>query len=283
MRVKVGDGRLFFDVEGAQLVPDGAAMREQPTLLVLHGGPGFDHSILKPWFTELRDAAQVVYLEHRGNGRSDGWDSPDLDLARWGDDVRDFCDALDIRRPIVLGVSFGGFVAQAYATRHPEHPRALVLCNTTARISVERVLDAFERLGGSEARYAVEAYLGDPTPESMSEFARVCMPLYNRTPQDPDLMARALPVANFALGMSFFRGEFRRFDFLPALSQVRCPTLVVASEDDPITPPADSDDIAAALPPQLVRLERFAGCGHPAYQDDAEGFFRVLREFMASV
>lgn len=40
MRVQVGDGRLFFDVEGASLVPDGPRMRERPTLLLLHGGPG---------------------------------------------------------------------------------------------------------------------------------------------------------------------------------------------------------------------------------------------------
>jgi pimeloyl-ACP methyl ester carboxylesterase len=47
MRVPVGDVRLFFDVEGPQLVPDGSQMREKSTLLLLHGGPGFDHSSLE--------------------------------------------------------------------------------------------------------------------------------------------------------------------------------------------------------------------------------------------
>ena len=42
--------RLFFDVEGGKLVPDGPAMREKPTLLLLHGGPRADHSIYKPAF-----------------------------------------------------------------------------------------------------------------------------------------------------------------------------------------------------------------------------------------
>jgi proline iminopeptidase len=71
MHVLINGVRLFFDVEGAKLVPDGPAMREKPTLLLLHGGPGFDHSIYKPAFSALADAAQVVYLDDRGNGRSD--------------------------------------------------------------------------------------------------------------------------------------------------------------------------------------------------------------------
>ena len=61
MRVLVNGVRLFFDVEGAKLVPDGPAMREKPTLLLLHGGPGFDHSIYKPAYSALADVAQIIY------------------------------------------------------------------------------------------------------------------------------------------------------------------------------------------------------------------------------
>jgi pimeloyl-ACP methyl ester carboxylesterase len=53
MHVFINGVRLFFDVEGAKLVPDGPAMREKPTLLLLHGGPGFDHSIYKPAYSAL--------------------------------------------------------------------------------------------------------------------------------------------------------------------------------------------------------------------------------------
>jgi proline iminopeptidase len=283
VRVQVGDGRLFFDVEGAKLVPDGTVMREQPTLLLLHGGPGFDHSEFKPWFGQLRDVAQVVYLDHRNNGRSDRDSLDRSSLEGWGDDVRAFCDALEIRRPIILGVSFGGFVAQAYATRHPDHPAALILCNTAARHRRDRVLDAFERLGGREARQAASTYLSDPSVETLAEYARCCLPLYTRSAEDPDAMARTLPHANFELTVAFFRDEFHRFDFRDALAGVRCPTLVITGEDDPITPAADSEDIAAALPASLVRLERFPGCGHPVYHDDEERFFRVVREFLGSL
>jgi len=71
MKIDIDNVTLFFDVDGEALVPDGAVMRERPTLLLLHGGPGFDHSSLKPFFSRFADIAQVVYLDHRGMGRSD--------------------------------------------------------------------------------------------------------------------------------------------------------------------------------------------------------------------
>jgi hypothetical protein len=56
MRVSVGDVRLFVDVDGASLVPDGEIMRERPILLMLHGGPGFDHTPFKqPFFSPLSE------------------------------------------------------------------------------------------------------------------------------------------------------------------------------------------------------------------------------------
>ena len=143
MFITVNGARLFFDVDGAALVPDGRGMRQKPTLLLLHGGPGFDHSGFKPVFSQLTDLCQIVYLDHRGNGRSDYGDPVNWTLPQWGDDVRAFCDALGIERPIVYGVSFGGFVAQSYATRHPDHPGKLVLCSTSAKQELPMVLDAF--------------------------------------------------------------------------------------------------------------------------------------------
>lgn len=71
---------------------------------------------------------------------------------QWGDDVRAFCDVLGIVRPIVLGASFGGMVALAYATRHPAHPSKLVLISTAATGGShrERRVELFARFGGPE-------------------------------------------------------------------------------------------------------------------------------------
>jgi len=280
MHVSIGDARLFFDVEGAKLVADGPAMRERPTLVLLHGGPGFDHSSYKPAFSPLADVAQVVYLDHRGNGRSDAGDRGKWNLAQWADDLVAFCDALGIEKPVVLGNSFGGMVAMAYGVRHPDHPGKLVLSSTTAKTRLDRVYATFERLGGPAVRDAARRYWENPGQDTLPDYARLCFPLYSRTPRDPDANARTL--WNFEVMFHFGGGEDHRFDFLPELAKVRCPTLVLGGEDDPICPIDDQADIAAALPAHLVRFERFAGCGHGVYRDDPGRALDVLRTFLAS-
>ena len=278
MRVKVGDVSLFFDVEGAKLRPDGATMREVPTVILLHGGPGFDHSTFKPGFSRLADVAQVVYLDHRGNGRSDRGDPAKWNLPQWGDDVRAFCEALEIAHPIVLGLSFGGMVAMSYAIRHPEHPAKLVLSSTAAQTRDDRSLAMFEQLGGAEVREAARRFFEDPNPKTGPEFQRVCMPMYNRTPQPAEASKRT--ITNFEMIFAFFRNESRSFNFLPSLGQIKCPTLICAGKLDPITPLADSEDIAAAMAPGVARLEVFENAGHGAHRDEPDRFFKVLNEFI---
>src|SRR5512138_2679461 len=104
MHILINGVKLFFDVDGAKLVPDGPVMHEKPTLLLLHGGPGFDHASFKPLYAPLAEHFQLIYLEHRGNGRSEGGPTEKWTLAQWGDDIAAFCDALGIVKPIVLGV-----------------------------------------------------------------------------------------------------------------------------------------------------------------------------------
>ncbi|TML52781.1 MAG: alpha/beta fold hydrolase, partial [Actinobacteria bacterium] len=147
MRVRVGDVRLYFDVAGMELVPDGSIMRERPIVVCLHGGPGFDHSTLKPLLGSLEDEAQLIFLDHRGQGRSDESTPSRWTLDTWIDDVAAFCDVLGIERPIILGQSFGGMVGLGVAIRYPELPARLVVSSSLARFRVERALAMFEELG----------------------------------------------------------------------------------------------------------------------------------------
>src|SRR5665213_1573984 len=151
MHIDLGTARIFFDVVGAKFAVDGERMVERPTLIVMHGGPGFDHSTMRPYFDRFADTHQVIYIDHRGNGRSGGEPST-WNLAQWGDDVKGLCDALGIEKPVVFGQSFGGMVAIAYATRHPGHASKVVFSSTAARMHFDETLDIFESRGGKEAR-----------------------------------------------------------------------------------------------------------------------------------
>jgi pimeloyl-ACP methyl ester carboxylesterase len=282
MYVTVNGAKLYVDVEGAGLVPDGPRMRERPTLLLLHGGPGFDHTMYKPAFSGLTDLAQVVYYDHRGQGRSggerDGWT-----LAQWGDDVKGLCDALGIEKPIVLGGSFGGFVAQAYATRHPGHPGKLILASTCARVVYDEIFAAFERIGGEEARALAQAYWLNPTMESRLKYLEKCLPFYNtRAAKDPDALKRAILKHEVGLAFNGPKNEQGRMDFRESLARVQCPVLVMAGDRDPIMPMSLTETLVSSLPRHLVRFERFENCGHGVHRDDPEKAFRIIREFISS-
>jgi proline iminopeptidase len=277
--VSVGDVRLFVDVDGAKLVPDGMTMRERPTVVLLHGGPGFDHSAFKATYASLAEIAQVVYYDHRGNGRSEHGPQESWNLDQWADDLRTLCDVLGIERPVVFGASFGGFVALNYALRHPDHPARLIFVSTAARVRMDRALVMFERLGGAEARAVAERFWADPTEENQDEFLRVCLPLYTQRPQPPEILARVM--RNPAVSEHFRRsGEATGFDFREGLAQLQCPVMLLAGELDPIITIEDSRDLAASLPADLSQFHTFPDAGHMLALEQPEAVLALIREFV---
>jgi proline iminopeptidase len=281
MRVDIGDGtRIWFDVDGLGLVPDGDGMRDRPTLLLLHGGPGLDHSTFKPTMTPLADVCQVVYYDHRGNGRSDRGDPADWNFDVWADDVVRFCDALGIERPVVCGNSFGGMVAMRYLARHPDHPSKVVLSSTAARMDLDRIVDAFARFGGEEAGSMARLFWTEPTREHQARYLEVCGPVYTRQPGNPLDSGRI--VRRPAVLEHFVLGEQRTMDLRPGLAAARCPVLLLAGAYDPITPLAAMEEIRDALPADLVQWEVFDDAGHGVFRDSPQRTIAVLRDFLLS-
>lgn len=276
--VSVGDVRLFVDVDGAKLVPDGSSMRERPTIVLLHGGPGFDHTPFKQFYAPLTGIAQLVYYDHRGNGRSESGSRERWNLDQWADDLPALCAVLGIEQPIVFGSSFGGFVALNYALRHPDHPAKLVLASTTARIHLDRALAMFDRLGGPEVRAVAERFFSEPTADNLEEYQRVCSPFYSQRPRPPEIRARVTQRPEVA--EHFFRGELLPFDFTERLHEIRCPVLQLAGELDPIVTIQDAEELAAALPPDRLRFERFADAGHLLAVEHPEAVLALIREFV---
>lgn len=277
MHILVNGVRLFVDVANAGLVPDGDRMREKPTLLMLHGGPGFDHVLFKDAFSTLSDVAQVIFYDHRGNGRSEGNDSSTWNLAQWGDDVKGLCDALGVVKPIVCGLSFGGFVAQSYATRYPDHPGKLILLSTAAKFDFPTVLETFTRIGGPEIAALAESYLTNPTVEGHALYRQHCVPFYRHRRDRPAEPMRAIIKTEVTL---HWRNELGRFDFRDDLAKVRCPVLMIGGEHDPIVPISLAEATARSLPSHLVHFERLANCGHDIHGDDPDTVFSLIRDFI---
>src|SRR5579863_9647389 len=124
--------RLYFDVEGAGLVPDGPRMRERPVAFLIHGGPGGDHAGFKPSMSPLADKMQLVYFDHRGNGRSAKGDPARYTLDENVEDMEALREHLGLGPIVSIGTSYGGMVAMAHAARHPDAVSHLILIVTAA-------------------------------------------------------------------------------------------------------------------------------------------------------
>jgi pimeloyl-ACP methyl ester carboxylesterase len=177
-------------------------------------------------------------------------------------------------------------VALAYATRHPSHPSKLVLISTEAAGGSypERRVELFERFGGPEvgamARRRFLEVKGHPDQASLDGWRRLAIPLYTRIARDPDMARRVVNRSEVLQWFTRPGGESHTFNMFPDLHRIRCPTLVLGGEDDPIHPIESQADIAAALPAHLVQFERFANCGHAVVPDAPERAMAVIRNFI---
>jgi len=150
--------------------------------------------------------------------------------------VREFCDALDIDRPVVQGHSLGTFVALVYAARHPAHPRALVLDGAFARFDLDRITEEFRRAGGDEVADIARRAYSDQS-ETAEEWAR-CWELFGRwVPGDDErartVVNRELNVHGLALMRSFdvLDDLARRVPDAPRRRQIRSDHALSASRE----------------------------------------------------
>lgn len=223
MRASVRGTEIYFDVEGAGLVPDGPRLRERPTAFVIHGGPGADHSGFRPAWSTLTDTMQLVYFDHRGQGRSARGDPDRYTLDENVEDMEALRRHLGLGRIASLGTSYGGMVAMAHAARYPEAVSHLVLMVTAAHGGTMERAQAILAERGTPEQRAMGARLWEGNFADESEvkaFFRIMGPLYART-HDPaaaeDGLLRAIHTHE-PLNRAFRPGGvLRRFDLRPLL------------------------------------------------------------------
>ena len=285
MYAQLDQTRLFFDVDGPQWVPDGDQMRERPVLFLLHGGPGGDHGSFKKIVGKLRDVAQLVYLDHRGSGRSDPVDINCCTLETNIDDVERLREYLGLDSISLLGSSYGGMVAQGYAIRYPGALDRLVLCATAP--SYRFLAEAQHKVEqeGSEEQRRVCQWLWDGAFESLDQlkrYYRAMAPWYAVSFQEEKFEEGwSRGIRNFEQTNLGFSSFLREFDFTAELDQVGCPTLVLAGEKDWICSADQSREIARRIPD--AELHIFEDAAHSIANDQAEKFLATVREFLEPI
>jgi pimeloyl-ACP methyl ester carboxylesterase len=286
VRIDLGDVTIWFDVSGPSVLPQGEAAVERPTLVAVHGGPGLDHINTKAGLAPLTESLQVLFYDQRGHGRSDHSTTEFWNLRTWAGDLRRLCDALGLARPVVLGGSFGGFVALAYAGLFPSHPGGIILANTTGgRTDDQRSVEMFRRLGGDEAAAVAERDFAELTEESAAEFNRTCLPLFSSKPGFAEEIRQDLArsIQTIDVNLHYFRDEAPRFDPWSVLPAVTCPVLILAGEDDPICPLPVVEELASQLPAGTTRLVRLPGARHTIFRDRPDLAFPAVEEFIRQI
>ena len=287
MKLSVNGTELYFDVVGSGLDAT-SGFRQKPTLIMLHGGPGFDHTYLRPWLDPVSEVAQLVYIDERGCGRSARHTNEYYQLGIMADDIVLFCKTLDIERPMVLGQSFGGFVALSMALRHPDFMSGIVLFDTSPAWTGGYDLDALEQLvdgqRGKELReVAYKESTGTATAEELKRFEQEIMPLYWHQGFKPEYIAELFgnPLVNMDIATYMMGTLSKEYDMRPYLSEIKVPALVLQGRYDWVTPMTGAEEMAQAI--ANGQLHIFEHSGHMVFMEEPEELVAVLKQWIPNV
>jgi proline iminopeptidase len=243
-----------------------------PVGLVLHGGLGLDHSLYRD-FDRLGDRLRLVYYDHRGNGRSGRPPLSTLTMPQLADDAVALADHLGADRVHVIGHSYGGFIGQELAIRHPDRVRSLVLVSTAP---------------GGPGCGENPADLGEPVPADLAtalasapvsgqEMVSAMRPvLHHYVHRYPvaELEQRFGQVIPDAAAMTRSMELLAGWSSVDRLGEITAPTLVLAGRHDVLTSPAQARRIARRVPD--AHLVEFDDSAHFPWLDQPDEFFLAL-------
>ncbi|KGM31395.1 alpha/beta fold hydrolase [Inquilinus limosus] len=285
MFATIRDTAIWFDIDGAGLVPEGGAMRERPTGFLIHGGPGSDHSGFKPSMSPLAQQMQLVYFDHRGQGRSARGDPARYTLDENVEDMEALRRHLGLGPIASIGTSYGGMVAMAHAARYPQAVSHLVLIVTAAHAGFhERARQILRERGNAEQIAAGEMLWagGFRSEADLERYYEAMGPLYSRRYDAAAAAAtrgRAIhspDAINRAFGPD---GFLRKLDLRPELARITAPTLILAGRHDWICPPEFSEEIHRLIPGSTLRI--FEDSSHSIRVDEPEALRAAIAGFVA--
>jgi proline iminopeptidase len=262
-------------------------------LMVLHGGPGAPHGYFLPYLLPLAKHHRLVFMDERGSGRSErltNFKGYTLDnMACDADAVR---RALGLKTVDVMGHSFGGILAQAYAIKYPSTIRRLILAGTgssASRInadfklikdSLDPVLHA--QIDARESKGIIGADGAQlPDYRKLADEAEASYEYVGRPPQwDDHGDPVGWDVLNEIWGSrSDFHidGNLAGFDFVPALHNLQMPTLIILGDHDLVSTATAEETHAAIRNSKVIIL---AHSGHETFVDQTDAFLQDVSAFL---
>ncbi|MBN1271549.1 MAG: alpha/beta hydrolase [Candidatus Aminicenantes bacterium] len=256
-------------------------------LVLMHGGPGVDHTTMLP-FRSLEDHFTLVFYDHRCNGRSKGATISSMTWENLTADAEELRQLLGFDKWAVLGHSFGGMVALEYTLRYPHSLSRLVLMDTCGdsrwvRQNAPKVL-AKRGYSPAAVKMAQRFFNGQIAPNEMVSAMKMFGKAYYHRLRPLKLaheVISGLRMKRRPEALIFGFGQLLKgWTVMGRLSKIKVPTLVMAGRDDFQFPPEHQAELAAGIPDALLKIIERAG--HNAPSERPAEVMAAVKDFIGS-
>jgi proline iminopeptidase len=289
----------FVDAHGV-LIYYTAFGRGAP-LLIVHGGPGASHDYFLPYLLPLARHNRLVFIDERGSGRSQKLTDPSqYTVENMVEDVEGVRQALKLGRITLLGHSFGGVLAQAYALKYQRNLTHLILCSTFPSTSemnqvfvrmkekmtpyLRQRIESAEAAGlfGHGSDYEKNRYTND---YMIAAWGEGYFPYLYQNRPDPNYDPIAAGVTSWDLyremwgsdGEFVIDGNLKSVEYVDRLPGIKVPTLIIAGDHDECDPSL-SEEMHEKIPgSKLVILPK---SGHMTFVDQSGLFVQAVDGFL---
>jgi proline iminopeptidase len=272
VQVELSDGVSLFVHE----VGDGFPV------IVLHGGPGLDHTHMSPWLDALGDEFRLLYVDERGQGRSERVDPESLSLDRFSEDVDLLAEALGLAGFALLGHSFGAIVATRHAIERGTAAGYIISGGGDSSEALLADVEASLAAMGNGAEAIADSWEQEKTVETEEELKQLLdtqMPFHFHAQVPPGFGDRL--VGSPEVLRHFANEGYGNFDFVPQLGQVSKPTLVIVGEHDRTTTPRASRVLQEGIPASELAIVPEAG--HMSFVEQPDAYLGPVRQFLKRI
>jgi proline iminopeptidase len=251
-------------------------------LIVLHGGPGMDHSMFRPYLDPLGDEFRLLYVDERGQGRSDRVDPTTLSLEVFARDVDQLAEALGLDSFALLGHSFGAIITTYHATELGTAAAYVISGGGDTSEALEADVEASLAAlgdGGEAIKDSWEAEKTVETDAQLKQLLRDQMPFHFHGEPPPGYAEET--VASPEVLRYFANIGYGAFDYRPKLKDIAKPTLVIVGDHDRTTTPRAARVLHSEIPES--ELVVISDAGHMSFVEQTEPYLQAVRRFLGGV